>query len=124
MSKILIVEDDPGVSRALTIRLKSAGFDVVSAGDALAGMRVAVQEIPDLAILDISMPAGNGLRLADRFQNVPATAGMPFIILTASKEPSLRERAESLGAASFIEKPFESEELLAAVHDALAVAKR
>ena len=119
MTKILVVEDDQDINRAITLRMRTAGYDVVNAFDALTGMKVAAQEKPDLAILDISMPAGNGLALAERMRNLAATATTPFIFLTASKRGSLRQRAEELGAAAFLEKPYEAEQLMDAVVGAL-----
>ncbi len=119
MAKILIVEDDPDVCRALAIRLRRSGYEVVTAGDGLGGMSAAVKERPDLAILDISMPAGNGFDLADRMQNHGTTAGVPFIFFTASSRPGLREQARKLGAAAFIEKPYEPAELLSSIERAL-----
>ncbi|MFG0317838.1 MAG: response regulator, partial [Planctomycetota bacterium JB042] len=120
MSKVLIVEDDVDICRALMIRLKAAGYDVTVAHDALAGLREAVKVEPDLAILDISMPAGNGFTLAERMMALPTTAMTRFLFMTASKRSSFRERANELGAKSFIEKPFDSATLLEAVAGALA----
>lgn len=120
MSKILIVEDDHDVSRALAIRLKRAGYDVVAAFDGLGGMISAVKEKPDLVIMDISMPAGSGFDLAERMQSLAQTASTPFIFITASCRPGLRQRAKDLGASAFLEKPYEPNEILYAVERALA----
>jgi len=118
--KILIVEDDPSILRALTIRLKANGFEVSVAHDGLSGMQAAALEEPDLVLLDISMPAGDGFTLAERMQDHPPTAGTPFIFMTASMRPDLRQRARAVGAAGFIQKPFVTAELLSAVQNALA----
>ena len=114
MKKILIVEDDQKIGVALSVRLKAAGYEVVLATDAMAGSSLAVKHKPDLMILDVTMPAGTGLLVAERSQTNPTTAGTPFIILTASKNKVHREKAEELGAAAFFEKPYEADELLAA----------
>ena len=119
--KILVVEDDPAISKALMFRLSSSGFEVITAFDAITGMAAATREIPDLAILDISMPGGNGLDLAERLQNLSKTAAMPFIVITASKKYSLRRRAIELGARAFLEKPYEPEKLMEAVSEALGL---
>lgn len=120
MNKILIVEDDVDICRALMIRLKAAGYEVSVAHDALGGLREAVKTEPDLAILDISMPAGNGFTLAERMMSLPATASTRFLFMTASKRQSHRTKAMELGAKSFIEKPFDSGMLLEAIKSALA----
>jgi DNA-binding response OmpR family regulator len=121
MKKILIVEDDPNIAKALSIRLKNAGYEVSVAPDALTAVEVAVKKEPDLVLLDISIPAGNGFTVAERIQSLLPTA-TPLIFLTASKKPGLRERAKELGAAAFFQKPYEAEDLLGAIQLALADA--
>jgi DNA-binding response OmpR family regulator len=118
MKKILIVEDDQNIAVALAIRLKSAGYEVTVASDAMRGVAAALKIQPDLALLDISMPAGNGFSVAEGIQSLIPTA-TPVIFLTASKQPGLRQRAEELGAAGFFEKPYEAEVLLTAIRRAL-----
>jgi len=112
--KILIVEDDEKVARALAFRMKAAGFETAIASDGLSGIRSAVNHRPDAIILDISLPAGDGFLVAERIQANIAHP-MPIIFLTASKRADFRERASNLGAAAFFEKPYEPEALLAAV---------
>jgi CheY-like chemotaxis protein len=68
--------------------------------------------------LDISMPGGSGFSVVERLQRILPTR-TPFIFLTASKQPGLREQAQELGAAGFFEKPYEAEELLLAIKDIL-----
>jgi CheY-like chemotaxis protein len=123
---ILVVEDEPRIVEVLTVRLKAAGYRVITAADAvLAGMR-ALTHRPDLVLLDISLPGGNGLMVADRRQNGATTAGIPIIVLTASRQPGLRANALALGAVAFFEKPYDAHQLLAAVARALGepVARR
>ena len=117
--KILVVEDDKNIARALVIRLKAADFEVRTAFDGLSGVTTAVKEPPDLMVLDISMPAGDGFSVAERVQNLGATAGIPMIFMTASRTPGLREQAEELGAVAFFEKPFDCAELVNAIREAL-----
>lgn len=119
--KILIVEDDEKIALALTVRLKSEGFDVLVAQDALQGVSFAVKNLPDLILLDISMPAGDGLVVAERLLNIPETSSIPVIVMTASKKPELCERAIQLGARCFFEKPFDTEQLLEAVDRCLGI---
>ena len=117
--KILIVEDDKKIARALGIRIRAAGYEPIAAFDAVQGTQLAVQHHPDLVLLDISMPGGDGFKVAERLQNSVLTAGTPMIFLTAGKQPGLREKAMEVGASAFFEKPYEAEELLAAIREAL-----
>jgi two-component system chemotaxis response regulator CheY len=119
MSKILIIEDDKKISMALGVRLKSKGYDIHAAFDGSQGVSAAVNNAPDLIILDISMPAGGGLLVAERLRNLVNTAATPIIFITASKEPGLETKARALGASDFIEKPFKASVLLAAIERAI-----
>ncbi len=119
-SKILLVEDDEKIVKALTIRLKSQGYDVVAAYDAVMATAKAMEHHPNVILLDISMPGGNGFTVAERLRDSSITADIPIIFITASKEPGLRERAKELGAVAFLEKPFEAQELLSLMQHALA----
>jgi DNA-binding response OmpR family regulator len=117
--QILIIEDDQKIAMALAVRLKAAGYEATATYDALTGLNAAVRNPPALVLLDISMPAGNGFSVAERIQALIPTA-TPIIFLTASKQPGFKEKAEKLGAAGYFEKPYEAEELLGAVRQALA----
>ena len=115
--RILIVEDDERIARALAVRLRAAGYETRMAHDGLAGFRAAVVEKPDLVLLDISLPAGDGFMVAERIQsNIPTP--MPIIFLTASKRPEFCQKARGLGAVGFFEKPFEPHALLTAIQRA------
>lgn len=118
MPKILIVEDDAHINKALRIRLQAAGYETCSASDSYLGFQVASREKPDLMILDLSMPAGDGFSIVERLGGSGLNS-IPFVILTASKQPKCRERAKQLGAADFIEKPYTSADLLERVEAAL-----
>ena len=118
LKKILIIEDDQKVALGLAIRIKAAGFETVIAHDALSGVRSAIKVKPDLVLLDISMPAGNGFIVAERIQKNISTP-IPIIFLTASKRGDFRERASELGAVAFFEKPYDAQELLAVMREAL-----
>ena len=118
MKSILIIEDDPKLALALTLRLKSAGYEATAANDALAGLNAAVKNPPDLVLMDVCLPVGNGFTLSERIQALLPTP-TPTIFLTASKQPGLRQKAEELGAAGFFEKPYEAADLLVAIQKAL-----
>jgi DNA-binding response OmpR family regulator len=115
---ILIVEDDQKVALGLAIRMKAAGYEAIMAHDALSGVRTAVKTKPDLVLLDISMPAGNGFIVAERIHRNLSTR-IPIIFLTASRHPEFRQKAEEFGALAFFEKPYEPAELLSIIGEAL-----
>ena len=121
MKKILIVEDEKDIAMAMGTRLRALGFTVVNAYDALGGVSQAQRELPDLVLLDLSMPAGGGLRVAERVRALPKTATTPIIFLTASKDPEMREKAMGHAPFAFLEKPYDPQVLVARVQEALGV---
>ncbi|MDH5526683.1 MAG: response regulator [Nitrospirota bacterium] len=123
MKKILIIEDDKKITKSLSIRLKSSGFVVAMAEDAMMGVRAAVQDKPDLILLDIGMPGGGGFSVMQRVQMNPTAAMIPVILITASKRPEYRKQAEELGAVAFFEKPFDSDQLLNAIRETLVLGE-
>lgn len=118
--KVLVIEDDKAVALALVVRLRASHYTALVAYDGVTGLSTAVKEQPDVILLDISMPGGDGFLVAERIQNNANLAGTPFIFITASKKPGLRERAAQVGAAGFFEKPYDAQELLAAIEAVLA----
>jgi len=122
MKKILIVEDDNRIATALQIRLRAAGYEVMRAANGFDGLRLVVDKMPHLVIMDIWMPVGIGFSVAQRLQGL-GLKGIPIIFITASKIEGLREEAEKLGAVAFFEKPYDPKALLGAVANALENAE-
>lgn len=116
--KIVVVEDDRKIALALALRLKAAGYEASLAFDAVNAINTVMRLQPDLVLLDISLPAGDGFTVAERLRSAVPKA-MPFIFMTASKEPGLRQRAEAMGAAGFFEKPYEPEALIKTIRQAV-----
>ncbi len=116
---ILIIEDDENISKALEVRLNARGYRTTLAFDAVMGMQKAMSTSPDAILLDITMPGGNGLTLAERLKSSANTQNIPIIFLTASKQPELREKAMAIGGAAFFEKPYDFDYLLAALRAAI-----
>ena len=83
MKHILIIEDDQKIALALTLRLQSAGYEATTAYDALTGLDAAVNNPPDLVLMDICLPIGNGFTLSERIQTLLPTP-IPIIFITAS----------------------------------------
>jgi len=117
--RILIVDDERDIVKALTIRLQRAGYEVVTAFDGAQGIFMAHKESPDLIILDIRMPAGNGFSVAEKLKESTNTLTIPVIFLTGSPEKNSEERAMALGARFYVKKPYDPEELLDAIERAL-----
>ena len=118
VKEILIVEDDCKIAKAIALRLNATGYHTTLAQDGLSGVQCAAASLPDLVLLDISLPAGDGFSVAQRIQtHVPVP--IPMIFLTASHRPEFRERARTLGAVGFFEKPFEADALLSAIQQAI-----
>ncbi len=117
--KILIVDDDDDLRRGLNIRLRASGYQVVFAADALSALSMAKKEKPDLIILDLGLPAGNGFTVMERLSDIMPVASIPIIILTARDSASSEERSLTAGAVAFFQKPVDNEVLLAAIKKAL-----
>jgi two-component system KDP operon response regulator KdpE len=118
MKKILIAEDDKKFGAALEIRLGAAGYEVLVLRDGLRSYLRTMASQPDLILMDIFLPMGSGLAVAQELKDTEL-ADTPIIFMTASKQKNLRVRAEELNAAAFFEKPFDTEKLLAAISRAL-----
>jgi DNA-binding response OmpR family regulator len=117
--KILIVEDDPDLLSCMHVRLRAHNYDTFSAGDAISCMAEARKNEPDLILLDLGLPAGDGFLLMDRFKQVPALASVPVIVVTARDFRANQKRAIQAGATAFMQKPVNNAELLAAIRRAL-----
>ena len=118
MKTILIIEDDMMIAKALSIRIKFAGYKASMAHDAATGVIMARKIEPDLVLLDINLPAGNGFLVAERiWTQLPMI--VPIIFLTASKDPDFLQKAKDMGAAGYFEKPYEADELIGAITEIL-----
>lgn len=116
--KILIVDDDEELRRGLGIRLKANGYNVVLAHDAISATSMARKEEPDLILLDIGLPGGDGFIVMERLEAI-SSAAVPVIVLTGRDPSTTRDRALKAGARAFFQKPVDNAELLAAIRTAL-----
>jgi CheY-like chemotaxis protein len=117
--KILIIDDDNDIRRALHIRLRSHGYDTVFAGDGLTAINTALKESPDLILLDLGLPAGDGFVVMERFQKNTRLSHIPVIVLTARECRGNQEKAVAAGCFAFFQKPADNGELMSAVEKAL-----
>jgi DNA-binding response OmpR family regulator len=111
MKSVLIVEDDPTMLRGLTDNFQIKGYDVLTARDGKAGLTEALQQKPDLIILDIMLPEMNGFEVCSRVRE--SGLDMPIIMLTAKNQESDIVLGLNLGADDYVTKPFSIKELLA-----------
>lgn len=111
-SKIMIVDDDPDLRQALRLRLRANKPDTVNAVDGYSAVAMAYKEHPDLIILDLGLPAGDGFVVLDRLQKDDKLSAIPVIVLTARDPQSSERRALQAGAAAFFQKPADNAELL------------
>jgi two-component system KDP operon response regulator KdpE len=114
--KILVVDDEPQLTRVLRTGLKSHGYEVRAAADGLAGFEAFSDWHPDLVITDLAMPNVDGLELCRRLR---AISQVPIIVLSAKGEEKTKVEALDLGADDFVTKPFGIDELLARVRASL-----
>jgi two-component system KDP operon response regulator KdpE len=110
--KILLVDDDPDLVRALRLRLRANNYEVTTASDGYAAIATAQKERPALIILDLGLPVGDGFVVLDRLQSMDTLAGVPVIVLSARDPQANEERALRAGASAFFQKPADNDELL------------
>jgi two-component system KDP operon response regulator KdpE len=114
--KILVVDDEPQLTRVLRTGLRSRGYEVRAAADGLAGFEAFNDWRPDLVITDLAMPNVDGLELCRRLR---AISQVPIIVLSAKGEEKTKVEALDLGADDFVTKPFGIDELLARIRASL-----
>jgi two-component system KDP operon response regulator KdpE len=118
-AKILIVDDDPDLRRALKIRLRANHYDTVQASDGYSAIAVEQKEQPDLIILDLGLPAGDGFAVLKRLQDSDPLSNIPVIILTARDPMYNGIKTVLAGATAFFQKPADNGELLAMIRATL-----
>jgi CheY-like chemotaxis protein len=120
MKTVLLVDDDDTFLLTIGVRLKSMGYTVCTAKDAVNAISAVRRNNPDIVVLDVSLPAGDGFLVAERLRNLIVSATTPIIFVTASVKAELRERAMKLGAVEFLQKPFDATTLADAIESALS----
>ncbi len=120
-AKILIVEDDQDIRQLLHLELTAAGFETAFARDAATAVAVARRERPDLVVLDLGLPAGDGFVVMERMRSIPDLEMTPIVVITA-RDTREGERAVEAGARSFLQKPFDADELVAEIRAVLALS--
>ncbi len=118
--KILIVDDEPSIVRLLSLRLQAKYYEVFVAYDGIECVKVALEELPDLILLDIKMPNEDGIAAFKKLKQMETTKGIPVIFMTAYPKFELKNQVLKMGAKDCISKPFISEDFEQTI--ALAIA--
>jgi two-component system OmpR family response regulator len=116
---ILIVDDDPDVRLGLHVRLKANHYDVIFAADGMESIAQARKQMPDLIILDLGLPAGDGFSVLERLKANDSLALIPVIVVSARDLNTNMDRALKAGAKAFLQKPVDNAELLKVIRQAL-----
>jgi DNA-binding NarL/FixJ family response regulator len=122
--RLLLVDDEPNLLRAVEACLQAEGYEVLAARSAREALVRITTYVPDLIITDIRMPGMDGFEFARHLHQAPITSLIPVVFLTAKGEMSDRVKGFRSGVDAYLTKPFEPEELLAAVEGILRRVKR
>ena len=115
MTKILYVEDNPDNVYMLTRRLKKKGFELIIAGDGQEGIDKAVEENPDLILMDLSLPTMDGWTATAEIKKIEGVKDIPIIALSALAMPEHRDRAIKAGCSDYDTKPVDIKRLLSKI---------
>ena len=116
MSKtILTVDDSASIRQMVALTLKSAGHQVLEAGNGAEGYDTATANTVHAVITDLNMPVMNGIEFIRKYRQHPASKGVPIILLTTESDEQLKRQAKEAGATGWIVKPFKQDQLLAVV---------
>lgn len=120
--RILVVDDDPGVRRLLSVQLGLAGHQVDIAEDGADALVALGREKPDVLVLDVMMPELDGWQVLAKLRSKPAFADLPVLLLTAMTQREDLDKSYALGASVVMTKPYDGDQLISAVETLLAQA--
>ena len=123
VKKILVADDETHILHVVSLKLKNAGYTVLTARDGQEALELAQQERPDLIITDYHMPQLSGLELCQRLKQDPKTSHIPAIMLTARGYHLEPKDTQQSGILRMLSKPFSPRQLLSAVTEILDQAK-
>ena len=118
---ILVVDDNPPHLDLLTLILSEHGYQVHAETDGEGALNLALNHPPDLILLDIAMPNMNGFQVCRRLKNVPSTADIPIIFISATDDTEEKVKAFQMGGVDYVTKPYQTDEVLARVEAQLAL---
>lgn len=117
--RVLIIDDDRDHLQSLGIRLRAAGYQVSFAVDGVQATSAVRKESPDLIILDIGLPGGDGFIVIGRLKALAVSCGLPIIALSARDPESHEKRMLDAGAAAYFQKPADNAALLGKIRELL-----
>ncbi len=120
MAKILVVDDEPAILQMLKMNLEMEGHEAILAGDGETAIKRIEVEQPDIVLLDIMMPALDGWQVLQRLQEMSLSRPPKVLVVTAKGGERDISKAFELGAADYVPKPFDMEDLLERVKKVLA----
>lgn len=113
--RVLLAEDEPNIATSLQFLLDRAGYDVRVQDNGAEALAAALDDPPDIMILDVMLPDMDGLQILQKIRAHPATGRLPILMLTAKGAKETQDTALESGADAFITKPFANTEVLAVV---------
>ena len=116
---ILVVDDDPDMRQTLQIRLKANGYDVRCAEDGVGAISEVRSHTPDLIVLDLGLPAGDGFVVLDTLKTNVDLSSVPVIVLSGRDRKANEERVLNAGGRAFLQKPVQTNEFLAVIRHTL-----
>ncbi len=123
MKTILVVDDEEWLREMVKVVLDHRGFSVIEAENGTRGIELARQHLPDLVLCDVNMQQTNGYLTLAALRETPATAAIPFILMTGYADPAGMRQGMELGADDYLPKPFTAEQLCGAVEARLRKAQ-
>jgi DNA-binding response OmpR family regulator len=119
MMRVLVIDDEAPIRLLCRVNLEAEGMQVLEASDGETGLTTALEERPDVILLDVMMPGRNGWEVAEQLLGDDRTNGIPIVFLTARAEVKDRARGIDLGGVDYVTKPFNPVELAPLVRDLL-----
>ncbi len=116
--KILVIDDDADIRELIKMRLEPAGYEIAFAADAATALTLARKAEPDLVLLDLTLPGGDGFMILERMKHLARLAHVPVVAVSARARDPNEARARARGRR-YVEKPFTADELMGAVESAL-----
>jgi DNA-binding response OmpR family regulator len=120
-TRVMLVDDDQDFVIVQSAVLRRAGYEVLVASDAVSAVSVAMRERPQVVIMDIGLPGGDGLTVMERMHAMPQLAGMPVVLLSGRDPQAYQTAGLDAGAAAFLTKPIEVADLLEALDRVLDI---
>ena len=118
MHKVLVIDDEPQIIRALAVNMQARGYEMIAAPNAAIGNAMAIEKHPDMVIVDLGLPDRDGLTV---IENIRTWSNVPILVLSGRTDSSFKISALENGADDYITKPFDVEELFARIR---AVSRR